>query len=50
MEEFEELGATLYAESGQLYKLIGVLRAADMFWNPDKKYEYNITTIYIYLS
>jgi hypothetical protein len=26
MEKFEELGATFYAESGDLYKLIGVLR------------------------
>jgi hypothetical protein len=25
------------AESGQLYKLVGVLRAADMFWNPAGK-------------
>ena len=30
-------GETYYSESGELYKLVGVLRAADMFWNPAGK-------------
>lgn len=27
---------TFYSESGDLFKLIGVLRADDIFWNADK--------------
>jgi hypothetical protein len=33
-------GETLYAASGDMFKYIGVLRAADIFWNDAKKYVY----------
>jgi hypothetical protein len=32
-----EMGQEYYQESGNLLKLAGVLRAADVFWNPDKR-------------
>jgi len=31
-----KINATFYPDSGDLFKLIGVMRAADIFWNPDK--------------
>ncbi len=37
MKTMEEMGTTFYSESGDLYKLAGVLRAADIYWNPLKK-------------
>jgi hypothetical protein len=37
MKEFSERGSMLYSSSGDFYRLIGVLRAADMFWNEEKK-------------
>ena len=33
-----EMGEQYYAESGNLMKLKGVLRATDMHWNPSKRY------------
>jgi hypothetical protein len=37
MQKMEDLGTAFYKESGNLFKLVGVLRAADIFWNADKK-------------
>jgi hypothetical protein len=37
MKAMKEMGTTFYAESGDLHKLAGVLRAADIYWNPLKK-------------
>jgi hypothetical protein len=43
MKEMEDMGTTFYKESGNLFKLAGVLRAADIFWNVEKRYgRYNI--------
>jgi hypothetical protein len=33
----KDMGEQYYAESGDLCKLVGVLRATDIFWNPDKR-------------
>ena len=38
MRELTEMGSAFYAESGVLLKLVGVLRAADIYLNPDKRY------------
>jgi len=38
MESMAEMGEQFYAESGDLFKLVGVLRAADIYWNPDKRW------------
>jgi hypothetical protein len=38
MDSMAEVGNQFYQESGELYKLVGVLRAADIFWNPEKRY------------
>jgi hypothetical protein len=38
LDRMAEMGEQFYQESGTLFKLLGVLRAADMFWNPDKRY------------
>jgi hypothetical protein len=32
-----EMGQEFYAESGDLYKMVGILRAADIYWNPAKR-------------
>jgi hypothetical protein len=37
MESMAEMGEQFYAESGDLFKLVSVLRAADIYWNPDKR-------------
>jgi len=37
MTEMTEKGAAFYIESGVVHKLVGILRAADIFWNPAKK-------------
>lgn len=37
LEESAMKGDTLYSEAGSLFKLIGVLRAADIFWNEANK-------------
>ena len=37
LESMTEMGQEFYAESGDLYKLVGVLRAADIYWNPEKR-------------
>ena len=37
LDDSEIEGETFYSESGELYKLVGVLRAADTFWNPAGK-------------
>lgn len=35
MSSASQAGATYYRDSGDLFKWIGVLRAADSYWNPD---------------
>jgi hypothetical protein len=37
MKSMQEMGTTYYSASGDLYKLAGVLRAADIYWNPLKQ-------------
>jgi hypothetical protein len=37
MDSMAEMGDEFYQQSGVLYKLVGVLRAADIFWNPEKR-------------
>jgi hypothetical protein len=37
MDSMKEMGEQFYAESGNLCKLVGVLRATDIFWNPAKR-------------
>ena len=37
MEEANRKAETYFAESGDTYKWVGVLRAADIYWNPEKK-------------
>ena len=37
MEEANRKAETYFAESGDAYKWVGVLRAADIYWNPEKK-------------
>jgi hypothetical protein len=37
LSTMEKEGETFYAASGEVLKLSGVLRAADIFWNPQKK-------------
>jgi hypothetical protein len=34
LEEFREMGDEFFAESGNLMKLVGVLRGIDIHWNP----------------
>jgi hypothetical protein len=36
LESMIEMGQEFYAESGDLYKMVGILRAADIYWNPAK--------------
>jgi hypothetical protein len=33
-----EMGEQFYTESGDLFKLVGVLRATDIYWNPAKRW------------
>jgi hypothetical protein len=40
MNELIEMGEAFYAESGVMLKLVRVLRAADIYLNPDKRYLY----------
>jgi hypothetical protein len=37
MDSCKEMGEQFHQESGDLMKLVGVLRAADILWNPAKK-------------
>jgi hypothetical protein len=37
MEQMAEMGEMYYQESGAVFKLAGVLRAADIFWNSEKR-------------
>jgi hypothetical protein len=37
MDNMAEMGDMYYQESGNLFKLAGVFRAADIFWNPEKR-------------
>jgi hypothetical protein len=37
MDAMKEMGEQFCAESGNLCKLVGVLRATDIFWNPAKR-------------
>jgi hypothetical protein len=37
LESMIEMGQEFYAESGNLYKMVGILRAADIYWNPAKR-------------
>jgi hypothetical protein len=37
MDKMAEAGEMFHQESGILYKLAGVLRAADIFWNTEKR-------------
>jgi len=37
LDSMIEMGQEFYAESGELYRLVGVLRAADIYWNPEKR-------------
>jgi hypothetical protein len=36
LQKFTTDGETFYSESGDLYKHVGLLRAADIFWNKEK--------------
>jgi hypothetical protein len=40
MDSMAQRGDQFYHESGELFKLVGILRAADVFWNPDKRQVY----------
>ncbi len=37
LESMIEMGQDIYTESGDLYKIVGILRAADIYWNPAKR-------------
>jgi len=37
MEAMKELGEQYYTESGDLMKLVGILCATDIHWNPAKR-------------
>jgi hypothetical protein len=37
LESMAEMGRQFYAESGDLLKFVGVLRAIDIHWNPTKR-------------
>jgi hypothetical protein len=37
MDSVAEMGDEFYREYGDLYKLVGVLRTADIFWNPGNR-------------
>jgi hypothetical protein len=37
LEEFKERGDEFFAESGNLTKLVGVLRGIDIHWNPQNR-------------
>jgi hypothetical protein len=37
LESLTEMGEQFYAESGDIFKLVGVLRATDIYWNPAKR-------------
>jgi hypothetical protein len=37
LEDMTEMGQQYYPESGDLLKLVGVLRATDILWNPAKR-------------
>jgi hypothetical protein len=40
LTEMTEMGTMYYAESGNLHKLVGILRASDIFWNPAKRQDF----------
>jgi hypothetical protein len=40
MDDMAETGEKYYQESGTVFKLAGVLRAADIFWNTEKRQVY----------
>ena len=37
LDEMTQIGQEFYAESGELMKMVGVLRATDIFWNATKR-------------
>jgi hypothetical protein len=37
LRSMAEMGSNFYSSSGDLHRLAGVLRAADIFWNTSKK-------------
>jgi hypothetical protein len=37
LDDYARDCATFYSESGSLYQMIGILRGADIFWNPAGK-------------
>ena len=37
LEEYHQMGQEFFAESGDLMKLVGVLRGIDIHWNPQKR-------------
>jgi len=37
MEEAKRKAEIYYKDAGDSYKWVGVLRAADIFWNPEQK-------------
>jgi hypothetical protein len=37
LEEYDHMGQEFFAESGDLMKLVGVLRGIDIHWNPQKR-------------
>ena len=39
LESTKEMAAQFCANSGDLFKLVGVLRAADIYWNPATRYQ-----------
>jgi hypothetical protein len=45
-----EMGKQFYKESGELFKLAGVLRAADILWNPEKRQVFLSFTVVLFWS
>jgi hypothetical protein len=37
LEEYNQMGQEFFAESGDLMKLVGVLRGIDIHWNHQKR-------------
>ena len=37
LDRCDGIAATHFAESGDLFKMVGVLRACDIFWSKDSK-------------
>jgi len=37
LERMKAMGEQYYAESGDVFKFLGVLRAMDIYWNPAEK-------------